>query len=144
MLQHRKITTLYQTLVDEANQHLPHWSTIKRFRLIHLTLTLEEGIEKPALTIKRDRAEQLFAPEIEAMYREKHREKQRERRRERQPIAQREKQKKRAASQIPQESLHLLPPDTASPALAPIPVRFLQILNSRFTTLRSRGDSNHV
>jgi long-chain acyl-CoA synthetase len=130
MLRQRKITAIYQTLVNEVNQHLPHWSTIKRFRLIHLTLALEEGIEKPALIVKRDRAEQLFAAEIEAMYRE---------RRESEPIAQRQKQKKRTTLPILPESF---PADEAEPAW--VPVRILQTLNSRFTTLRSRGDSNHV
>jgi long-chain acyl-CoA synthetase len=127
MLRHPKVTTLYQKLVDEVNQHLPHWSTIKRFRLIHLTLALENGAEKPALIVKRDRAEQLFATEIGAMYRE---------RRESEPIVQRQKQTRGAALPIP------FPAHEAEPAW--VPVRLLQTLNSRLTTLRSRGDSNHV
>jgi long-chain acyl-CoA synthetase len=68
MLKHSKITTLYQSLINDVNQNLPHWSTIKRFRLLHLTLTIEEGASKPLLTIKRDNIDQFFAAEIEAMY----------------------------------------------------------------------------
>jgi long-chain acyl-CoA synthetase len=142
MLKHSKITALYQALIDEANQHLPYWSTIKRFRLIHLTLALEEGEEKPALTIKRDRADQLFAAEVETMYREKRRENGRR--------TQWDKLKKRAASQIPQGSPQVQPVPQVQPAkedqptLIPVPIRFLQTLNSRFTTLRAGGDSNHV
>ncbi|NJR40991.1 MAG: long-chain fatty acid--CoA ligase [Leptolyngbyaceae cyanobacterium CSU_1_4] len=68
MLKHSKITALYQSLINDVNQHLPHWSTIKRFRLLHLTLAIEEGASKPLLTIKRDNIDQLFAAEIEAMY----------------------------------------------------------------------------
>lgn len=68
MLKHSKITALFQSLINDVNQHLPHWSTIKRFRLLHLTLTIEEGTSKPLLTIKRDNIDQFFAAEIEAMY----------------------------------------------------------------------------
>jgi long-chain acyl-CoA synthetase len=68
MLQHSKITALYQSLINEVNRHTPHWSTIKRFRLLHLTLTIEEDAPKPLLTLKRDRVEQILAAEIDAMY----------------------------------------------------------------------------
>lgn len=70
LLKHPKITGLYQALVDEVNQKLPHWSTIKRFRLMHLMLTAEEGIHAPAFILKRDSVNQLFTSEITAMYTE--------------------------------------------------------------------------
>jgi long-chain acyl-CoA synthetase len=128
LLTHHKITALYQVLIDEVNQQLPHWSMVKRFRLIHLTLALEDGAEKPALMIKRDRADQLFAGEIEAMYRE---------RRQSQRLVQRQK-----VEQVEKLLPQSFPSSEVQPAL--VPIRFLQTLNSRFTTLRSRGDSNHV
>jgi long-chain acyl-CoA synthetase len=68
MLQHSKITAIYQVLINEVNQNLPDWSKIKRFRLLHLTLAIEEGETKPTLTIRRDRIDQIFAAEIEALY----------------------------------------------------------------------------
>lgn len=70
LLKHPKITAQYQTLVDAINPQLPHWSTIKRFRLLHLTLTHEAGQPAPALTFSRDQIDRLFASEIEEMYQE--------------------------------------------------------------------------
>jgi long-chain acyl-CoA synthetase len=68
LLKHARIMGLYQALVDEVNHTLPHWSTIKRFRLLHLTLMVEQGMPLPMITIKRDAVNQLFATEIDRMY----------------------------------------------------------------------------
>jgi long-chain acyl-CoA synthetase len=135
MLKHSKITALYQTLIDEANQHLPHWSTIKRFRLLHLTLTLEEGMQKPTLTIKRDTADQIFAAEIEALYRENIRREKPQRKPQR-PKSQPAPKPALNPAEIPLGTL-----EDAQPVPIPIP-SFLNAFNARF--LRVRGGSNHV
>jgi long-chain acyl-CoA synthetase len=68
LLQHPKIVALYQTLVDAANQSLPPWSTVKRFKLLHATLAAKSDIFTPTLEIDRDRANLVLAPEIDDLY----------------------------------------------------------------------------
>jgi long-chain acyl-CoA synthetase len=63
LLQHPCVIALYQALVDEANCHLPHWSTVKRFQLINTGLNLEK--------VNRGQILEVFAEEINAMYEEK-------------------------------------------------------------------------
>jgi long-chain acyl-CoA synthetase len=71
LLQHPCIIALYQALVDEANCHLPHWSTVKKFQLINTQLTLENGLLTPNQEINRAKIIEVFAQEINAMYEEK-------------------------------------------------------------------------
>ncbi|MFH7026742.1 MAG: AMP-dependent synthetase/ligase [Heteroscytonema crispum UTEX LB 1556] len=68
LLKHPCIIALYQALVAEANCHLPHWSTIKRFQLINATLTVENGMLTPTQEVKRAVIAEVFAKEIDAMY----------------------------------------------------------------------------
>lgn len=70
LFNHPKIKSFYQKLVDAANQGLPHWSTAKRFRLIHAALTVENGLLTPELKVRRGRVNQVFAAEIDAIYTE--------------------------------------------------------------------------
>lgn len=60
LLQHPCILALYQSLVDEANCHLPYWSTVRRFRLVNTELTCTE--------MKRTQILETFAKEIDALY----------------------------------------------------------------------------
>jgi long-chain acyl-CoA synthetase len=61
LLQHPCILALYQSLVDEANCHLPYWSTVRRFRLVNTeTISIEE--------MKRGQILETFAKEIDALY----------------------------------------------------------------------------
>lgn len=131
LLKHPKIIAHYQTLIDAVNQQLPHWSTIKRFRLLHLTLTLEAGQASPALTFTRDQIAQLFASEIEEMYREE-------------PV-----RNKRSVQRDGQTS----PPAEGEPAvsrkrwLAPaasLRARVLHPLHTRLTRLQTGGSPDHV
>ncbi len=68
LLKHPCIIAIYQALVDEANCHLPHWSTVKRFQLINATLTVENGMLTPNQQVKRALITEAFAQEIDAMY----------------------------------------------------------------------------
>lgn len=58
LLKHPCILALYQALVDEANCHLPHWSTVKRFQLVNA----------PTGEVRRAKVSELFAQEIDALY----------------------------------------------------------------------------
>jgi len=70
LFNHPKIKSLYQKLIDEANQGLPHWATAKRFRLINAPLAVENGLLAPGLKVRRGRVNEVFAAEIDAIYTE--------------------------------------------------------------------------
>ncbi len=68
LLQHPAILALYRAVVDAANCHLPYWATMKRFRLISATFSVENGLLKPNGTIDRAQAIATFAADIAALY----------------------------------------------------------------------------
>jgi long-chain acyl-CoA synthetase len=68
LLKHPCILALYQTLVDEANCHLPYWSTVKRFLLINAQLTVENGLLTPTRQVRRAKMLEVFAKEIDTLY----------------------------------------------------------------------------
>lgn len=70
LLHQPEIIALYQQLVDDANQKLPSWSRVKGFRLVEGSLTVENGLLQPNLKINRAKVNQVFATEIEALYKE--------------------------------------------------------------------------
>jgi long-chain acyl-CoA synthetase len=70
LLQHSCIQALYQAAVEAANCHLPYWSTVKRFRLIQTAFTVENGLLTTTGEIDRAKVISVFAPEINALYRE--------------------------------------------------------------------------
>ncbi|PLZ11944.1 AMP-dependent synthetase/ligase [Fischerella thermalis] len=71
LLQHPCIVALYQALVDEANCHLPHWSTVKKFRLINAKFTVENGLLTTNQQVNRIKILEVFAEEINAIYEDK-------------------------------------------------------------------------
>jgi long-chain acyl-CoA synthetase len=71
LLKHPCIIALYQPLVDEANCHLPHWSTVKKFRLINAKLTVENGLLTLNQEVNRSKILEVFAQEINAIYEDK-------------------------------------------------------------------------
>ncbi|RCJ40254.1 long-chain fatty acid--CoA ligase [Nostoc minutum NIES-26] len=71
LLKHPCIIALYQALVDEANCHLPHWSTVKRFQLINASLTIENELLTLTQEVNRAKVLEVFAQEINAIYEEK-------------------------------------------------------------------------
>lgn len=71
LLQHPCIIALYQALVDEANCHLPHWSTVKKFRLINAQFTVENGLLTTNQQVNRAKILEVFAEEINAIYEDK-------------------------------------------------------------------------
>jgi long-chain acyl-CoA synthetase len=71
LFKHPCILALYQALVDEANCHLPHWSTVKKFRLINAKLTVEDGLLTINQEVNRAKVLEVFAQEINAIYEDK-------------------------------------------------------------------------
>jgi long-chain acyl-CoA synthetase len=68
LLKHPCVLSLYQALVDEANCHLPYWSTVKRFAIVNATLSVENGMLSPTGEVKRAKVVKTFAKEIDALY----------------------------------------------------------------------------
>jgi long-chain acyl-CoA synthetase len=68
LLKHPCVLSLYQALVDEANCHLPYWSTVKRFAIVNATLSVENGMLSPTGEVKRAKVLETFAKEIDALY----------------------------------------------------------------------------
>ncbi|MDJ0618981.1 MAG: AMP-binding protein [Calothrix sp. MO_192.B10] len=70
LLQHPCIIAFYQTLVDEANCHLPYWSTVKRFQLINAILTVENGMLTPHGEVMRAKVLEVYSQQIQAIYKD--------------------------------------------------------------------------
>lgn len=68
LLQHPAVVTHFQRLVEESNRELPHWSQVKRFRLLASHLTVENGLLTPTLKVRRRQIQQHFHAEIEQLY----------------------------------------------------------------------------
>jgi long-chain acyl-CoA synthetase len=68
LLQQPEIISLYQTSIDRANEQLPRWSKVQRFKLLDARLTIENGLLNPNLQVNRAKVNQVFAREIEALY----------------------------------------------------------------------------
>ena len=65
---HPSVIALIQQEVDAANEALPHWERIKKFRLLEHPFSIEGGELTPTLKVKRRVVHQKYQREIEAMY----------------------------------------------------------------------------
>ncbi len=54
--------------VTAANQTLERWETIKRFEILPVEFSLDEGEVTPNQKIRRRAIEQKYADRLEAMY----------------------------------------------------------------------------
>ena len=70
LLTHPEIVKRFQELVDVANEGMDHWSTIKRFKLLAVHLSVENNMLTPTLKVKRSVVNQTFSSEVKAMYEE--------------------------------------------------------------------------
>ncbi|WP_206756465.1 AMP-binding protein [Oculatella sp. FACHB-28] len=70
LLKHLCTIALYQSLVDGANCHLPYWATVKRFQLLNAAFTVENGLLMADGRINRAKVAEVFAAEIDHLYRE--------------------------------------------------------------------------
>ncbi len=68
LLQHACIRTLYQSVVDAANCHLPYWSMIKHFQLVDFSPTHGSLVPLAAGKINRAAVTAAFAQTIDALY----------------------------------------------------------------------------
>lgn len=63
-----KVQERFRQMIDKANHGLPHWSTIKRFKLIHAELTPQNGMLTPTLKVRRKKIYERFADKIDDIY----------------------------------------------------------------------------
>jgi long-chain acyl-CoA synthetase len=68
LFRHPQIVALYQNLVDAANQPLPPWSSVKRFKLLHATLAAKSEFLTSSQIINRAQVDITFATEIDDLY----------------------------------------------------------------------------
>lgn len=58
----------FQELVEEANEGMDHWSTIKRFALVPGELTIENGMLTPTMKVRRPKVRTQYEEHIEELY----------------------------------------------------------------------------
>ncbi|MCA9531669.1 MAG: long-chain fatty acid--CoA ligase [Myxococcales bacterium] len=63
-----KVRELIQAHIDSANEHLARVEQIKRFTILPRNLSIEDGELTPTLKVKRNKVNEHFAKEIDAMY----------------------------------------------------------------------------
>jgi long-chain acyl-CoA synthetase len=68
LLDRDEVRAIYQRLVDELNQGLAPFETIKAFALLERDLNADAGELTPTLKVRRRVVMQTFAPVIEALY----------------------------------------------------------------------------
>ena len=69
-LRHPRVLEHFRKTVEQSNQGLPHWSTIKHFRVVPAELTVENGLLTPTLKVRRALVRERFAEIIDTMYEE--------------------------------------------------------------------------
>lgn len=70
LVNHPKVQELYQKIVDDVNQHLAQWETIKKFAVIDGVLTIDEDYLTPTLKVKRRNVEARYRDLIDSFYKE--------------------------------------------------------------------------
>ena len=68
--EHAELNAEIRKAVDEVNQTLARVEQVKKFRVLHRALSVEDGELTPTLKVKRKKVNEHFASEIEEMYRE--------------------------------------------------------------------------
>jgi long-chain acyl-CoA synthetase len=65
-----KLRASIQAHIEEMNQHFARVEQIKKFKILERNFTVEDGELTPTLKVKRNKVNDHFADEIEAMYAE--------------------------------------------------------------------------
>ena len=68
LVAHDKIRDLFQKEIDHLQKDLPNYERVRRFELLPLQLTVENGEVTPTLKVKRKVVEKKFSELIERMY----------------------------------------------------------------------------
>src|SRR5690606_39071415 len=57
--------------IADANDGMPHWSTVKRAAVVTDQLTMESGAVTPKLSVRREAVVQRYQHVLDALYSEK-------------------------------------------------------------------------
>jgi long-chain acyl-CoA synthetase len=68
LINHPKIKTFVQKSIDQINQQLASFETIKKFTILPNDFTIESGELTPSLKIKRNVISKKFQTQLNAMY----------------------------------------------------------------------------
>jgi long-chain acyl-CoA synthetase len=68
LIKNPKIIALTQKTIDQINQHLAHFETIKKFFILPNEFTIESGELTPSLKIKRSFINKKYKVELDSMY----------------------------------------------------------------------------
>lgn len=72
LIENEKIVRVFDQIVAKANQNVPHWSTIKRFRIVLGELSVENALLTPTLKVKRAVVIQKYADVIHSIYQDEY------------------------------------------------------------------------
>ncbi len=67
-MKHPAVTAMYQATVDQVNEGLANFETIKRFHVVADEWSLLSGELTPSMKLKRRVIQQKYAQEIAAFY----------------------------------------------------------------------------
>jgi long-chain acyl-CoA synthetase len=70
LVAHERIRQLFQKEIDQLQKDLPTYERVRRFELLPVQLTVENGEITPTLKVKRNVVEKKFSHLIDKMYRE--------------------------------------------------------------------------
>lgn len=68
LVNHRQIQGIVMNLIKKTNQRLNHWEQIQKYHIVSEKVSIESGILTPSMKVSRQKAEELFAVEIENFY----------------------------------------------------------------------------
>ncbi len=68
LVNHERVRKLYQDEIDHLQKDLPNFERVRRFQLLPVPLTVENGEITPTLKVRRKIVEQKFSHLIEKMY----------------------------------------------------------------------------
>lgn len=63
-----EVRTLIEGYVEQANQQLERWETIKRFEILPAELSVDEGLVTPSQKVRRSAVESHYSDLLESMY----------------------------------------------------------------------------
>ena len=68
IVEHPTTVAMVQHYIDELNEQLPRWETIKKFTLLSRDLTVEAGELTPSMKLKRKHVEKKYMEHLDSMY----------------------------------------------------------------------------
>jgi long-chain acyl-CoA synthetase len=68
LVSHPRVHAEYQALIDQVNQRLANFETIKRFHLVTEEWSMDSGVFTPTMKLKRRVVAERYAQEIDAIY----------------------------------------------------------------------------